>query len=129
MNSIQKPSTTHNSTPSTEVNGWDGRIYVQQDVNARVSLLASFGSHASEKLIAAHYAKNEIKLGLSLAKRLAKQNRQQDSYLALIAAGHYNLDQYDKAIRWAEKALRLNPLNLLGSEVLARVLFEKGRYG
>ena len=129
MNSIQKPATTSKPFPSIEVNGGDGRISVKQDVNARASSVAGFGSNSSEKMIAAHYAKNEIKLGLSLSKRLAKQNRQQDSYLALIAVGYYNLDQYDNAAKWAEKALRLNPSNLLSNEVLARLLFKKGRYG
>ena len=129
MNSVLQPSITSKPSPSTEVNGGDGRISVKQDVNARASSVAGFGSNSSEKLITAHYAKNEIKLGLSLAKRLAKQNRQQDSYLALIAVGYYNLDQYDNAAKWAEKALRLNPSNLLSNEVLARLLFKKGRYG
>ena len=129
MNSIQKPATTSKPFPSIEVNGGDGRISVKQDVNARASSVAGFGSNSSEKMVAAHYAKNEIKLGLSLSKRLAKQNRQQDSYLALIAVGYYNLDQYDNAAKWAEKALRLNPSNLLSNEVLARLLFKKGRYG
>ena len=129
MNSVPQPSITSRPSPSTEANGGGGRISVKQDVNARPSSAAGFGANSSEKLIAAHYAKNEIKLGLSLAKRLAKQNRQQDSYLALIAVGYYNLDQYDNAAKWAEKALRLNPSNLLSNEVLARLLFKKGRYG
>ena len=128
MHSIQKPSTTRNLSSSTDVNGGDGSISLNQDINARVSSVVGFGSNTSEKLIAAHFAKNEVTLGLSLAKRLAKQNRQQDSYLALIAVGHYNLSEYEKAAKWAEKALRLNRLNFLGNEVMAKLLFKRGRY-
>ena len=128
MNSIQKPPSIPKRSPSNKVEGGHSLFSTKQEANSQFSLAAGSKADNPGELIARHYNNNEVKLGLSLAKRFAKLNRQQDGYLALIAVGHYMLGEYEKAAKWAEKALRLNPLNFRGNEVMARLHYKRGRY-
>ena len=128
MNSIQKPATSSARAPSTNVDGGHGLFSLNQDANFQVTLATGSKADDPEELITKHYNNNEVMPGLSLAKRLAKLHRQHDGYLALIAVGHFKLGEYEKAAKWANKALRLNRLNFLGNEVMAKLLFKRGRY-
>ena len=128
MNLIQKPATLPKRSPSNNFDSEHSLFSINQNANFQVSLATGFKLNNSEELIAKHYNNNEIMLGLSLSKRLAKLNRQHDGYMALVAVGHYNLGEYEKATKWAEKALRLNQLNFLGNEVMAKLLFQKREY-
>ena len=82
----------------------------------------------AERQIRTHYDNGNIQEGLSLAKNLAKTHRQDETYLALTAAGYVKLKRPAEAVKWAHRALKLNKMSVTGHAVLAVALHMTGNF-
>ena len=93
-----------------------------QGLDSFVSSTCYNGIGQTESRIIKHYRKHEPRKGLSLARKLAKQNKNDDFAIALMSAGYMSLNRQKEAIKWARHALKLNRNNVIAHEVMARSL-------
>ena len=119
MNFVNNPTVLKTSSVRSKPAGAQSPFRQSQLADFRLASIQSKGMNQAELQIRKHYSSGNLKEGLSLAKRLAKTNRNDDTYLALIAAGYMNLKRPLEAAKWAQRALKLNTMSIIGHEVLA----------
>ena len=86
------------------------------------------GMNQAEAQIRQHYGDGNFKEGVSLAKKLAKTDKTEDQFPALIAAGYMNLMRPMEAIKWGRRALKLNRLNVIANETMSVALHHTGNF-
>lgn len=119
MNFVRNPTALKTNLVRSELGVVQSPFELSQMPNLRIAPIYSKGMNQAELQIRKHYSSGNVEEGLSLAKKLAKTNRNDDTYLALIAAGYMNLKRPIEAAKWAQRALKINKMSIIGHEILS----------